>query len=393
MRNKILIVDDVDINREILRSILEDEYTILEAENGKQALEIVDQEAKNMAAILLDLVMPEMDGTQVLEELNRREVIGKVPVLVISGDHTVEVQKKCFELGISDFIAKPFNNAIIKQRVKNTAEFFDYKLKLEDKVAEQTNVLRKAYRTLQIQAEHLKKKNQQIIEMLGTVVEYRSTESGEHIQRVKGYTRILAEAVMEDYPEYELTKEKIDIIESVSALHDIGKIAIPDRILLKPGRLTSEEFEYMKSHTIRGCELLDSIKEDWNDDTMKYAYEICRHRISICRILQATGRQNTEEQRLTRICRWRRRHVTVRIMCLTMRATSASTKLPEAQSRGWSMTRQDLLWTATEIRSIAVWQRTVIIQSQMRSKRHRIRMQISRCLPVRICVRGTQEAH
>ena len=277
MRNKILIVDDVDINREILRSTLEDEYTILEAENGKQALEIVDQEAKNMAAILLDLVMPEMDGTQVLEELNRREVIGKVPVLVISGDHTVEVQKKCFELGISDFIAKPFNNAIIKQRVKNTAEFFDYKLKLEDKVAEQTNVLRKAYRTLQIQAEHLKKKNQQIIEMLGTVVEYRSTESGEHIQRVKGYTRILAEAVMEDYPEYELTKEKIDIIESVSALHDIGKIAIPDRILLKPGRLTSEEFEYMKSHTIRGCELLDSIKEDWNDDTMKYAYEICRH--------------------------------------------------------------------------------------------------------------------
>ena len=203
MRNKILIVDDVDINREILRSILEDEYTILEAENGNQAIqilevhpEIVDQEAKNMAAILLDLVMPEMDGTQVLEELNRREVIGKVPVLVISGDHTVEVQKKCFELGISDFIAKPFNNAIIKQRVKNTAEFFDYKLKLEDKVAEQTNVLRKAYRTLQIQAEHLKKKNQQIIEMLGTVVEYRSTESGEHIQRVKGYTRILAEAVI-----------------------------------------------------------------------------------------------------------------------------------------------------------------------------------------------------
>ena len=277
MRNKILIVDDVDINREILRSILEDEYTILEAENGKQALEIVDQEAKNMAAILLDLVMPEMDGTQVLEELNRREVIGKVPVLVISGDHTVEVQKKCFELGISDFIAKPFNNAIIKQRVKNTAEFFDYKLKLEDKVAEQTNVLRKAYRTLQIQAEHLKKKNQQIIEMLGTVVEYRSTESGEHIQRVKGYTRILAEAVMEDYPEYELTKEKIDIIESVSALHDIGKIAIPDRILLKPGRLTSEEFEYMKTHTTKGCEILTQIAGTWSEEYEKISYEISRH--------------------------------------------------------------------------------------------------------------------
>ena len=123
MRNKILIVDDVDINREILRSILEDEYTILEAENGKQALEIVDQEAKNMAAILLDLVMPEMDGTQVLEELNRREVIGKVPVLVISGDHTVEVQKKCFELGISDFIAKHLTMRLLSRELKIQLNF------------------------------------------------------------------------------------------------------------------------------------------------------------------------------------------------------------------------------------------------------------------------------
>ena len=123
MRNKILVVDDVDINREILRSILEDEYTILEAENGKQALEIVDQEAKNMAAILLDLVMPEMDGTQVLEELNRRGVIGKVPVLVISGDHTLEVQKKCFELGISDFIAKPFTMRLLSRELKIQPNF------------------------------------------------------------------------------------------------------------------------------------------------------------------------------------------------------------------------------------------------------------------------------
>ena len=115
------------------------------------------------------------------------------------------------------------------------------------------------------------------MDVLGTVVEYRNLESGEHIKRVKEFTNILAEKAAEKYPEYGLTPEKIAVIVAASPLHDIGKIAIKDSVLLKPGRLTDEEFEYMKSHTIRGCELLDSIKEDWNDDTMKYAYEICRH--------------------------------------------------------------------------------------------------------------------
>lgn len=277
MRDKILVVDDVDINRDILRVILEESYTIVEASNGKEALDAVVQYGMELVAILLDLVMPEMDGIQVLEELNRQELIDKIPVLVISGDHGVEIQRRCFELGVSDFIMKPFNNAIVKQRIKNTSEACEYKLQLEDKVEEQTAVLRKANKTLSDQAENLRRKNKQMIEMLGTVTEYRSTESGEHIQRVKGYTRILAEVVKEDYPEYGLTDEKIETIESVSALHDIGKIAIPDSILLKPGRLSEEEFEYMKTHTTRGCELLDSIKEEWDDDTMDYAYEICRY--------------------------------------------------------------------------------------------------------------------
>ncbi len=112
--------------------------------------------------------------------------------------------------------------------------------------------------------------------MLGTVVEYRNLESGEHIQRVKGYTRILAESFMVDYPEYGLTQERIDAIVMASALHDIGKITIPDSILLKPGRLTADEFEYMKSHTLRGCELLDSLKS-WNQEEKQLSYEICRH--------------------------------------------------------------------------------------------------------------------
>lgn len=185
MRNTILIVDDSDINRGLLSSILEQDYTIVEAENGTQALEIIDRQADELAAILLDLIMPEMDGMHVLEVLNERKLMDSIPVLVISGDTSCEAEKKCFELGITDYITKPFNNVIVQKRVKNAAGLYKYKMQLEERVEEQTSVLRKAYQALKIQAEKLRENNQQIIDMLGTVVEYRNLESGEHIKRVK----------------------------------------------------------------------------------------------------------------------------------------------------------------------------------------------------------------
>jgi len=277
MRNTILIVDDSDINRGLLSSILEQDYTIVEAENGTQALEIIDRQADELTAILLDLIMPEMDGMHVLEVLNERKLMDSIPVLIISGDTSYEAEKKCFELGITDYITKPFNNVIVQKRVKNAAGLYKYKIQLEERVEEQTSVLRKAYQALKIQAEKLRKNNQQIIDMLGTVVEYRNLESGEHIKRVKGYTGILAECAMKEYPEYGLTEEKINTIVAASSLHDIGKITIPDSILLKPGRLTEDEYEYIKSHTIRSCELLDEIDQDWEPDYKKVSYEICRH--------------------------------------------------------------------------------------------------------------------
>ena len=243
MRNTILIVDDSDINRGLLSSILEQDYTIVEAENGTQALEIIDRQADELTAILLDLIMPEMDGMHVLEVLNERKLMDSIPVLIISGDTSYEAEKKCFELGITDYITKPFNNVIVQKRVKNAAGLYKYKIQLEERVEEQTSVLRKAYQALKIQAEKLRKNNQQIIDMLGTVVEYRNLESGEHIKRVKGYTGILAECAMKEYPECRLTEDKIRTIVAASSLHDIGKITIPDSILLKPGRLTEDEYE------------------------------------------------------------------------------------------------------------------------------------------------------
>ncbi len=277
MRNKVLVVDDVEMNRDMLEEILEDEYEVIQADGGKKALELLDSMKQGIAVVLLDLMMPEVDGYAVLTEMKERGLIGKIPVLVISSEQSVSAEGKCFDYGVSDFIRKPFETSLIKRRVKNIVDLFQYKEHLEDKVAMQTKTLRDQNRLLQIQAEKLQKSNTEIIDILGNVVEGRNMESGEHIKRVKGFTKLLAKQVLANYPEYGLTEEKAAVIVAASALHDIGKIAIPDRILLKPGKLTAEEFEEMKTHTTKGSDILNNIKGVWDDTYGEYCYEICRH--------------------------------------------------------------------------------------------------------------------
>lgn len=277
MKDKILIVDAAGLNRELLTEILQNDYEIIEADSGEQALELVKQQMTKISAIILDIVMPVMDGFEFIAALREMGAMEKIPVLVISGDKSLQSEKKCFDEGVSDFIGKPFDATLVRRRVQNMVNHYTYKNKLEEKVEEQTAVLRKAYNTVKVQAEKLQRRNQEIIEMLGNIVEYRNLESGEHIQRVKGYTRILAEKFSMQYPEYHLTEHVIDTIVSTSALHDLGKISIPDSVLLKPGRLTKDEFEYMKSHTIRGCEMLDIMSKGWDDDVKKTSCEIIRH--------------------------------------------------------------------------------------------------------------------
>jgi putative two-component system response regulator len=273
----ILIVDDMEINREILQEILQEQYNIILAEDGRHAIDIIEKNKEDLSVILLDLVMPEIDGYGVLEYMQQQGILEKIPVLVISGENSIKIEKRCFDMGISDFIKKPFDHTIVLKRVENIEELYSYKKDLEKKIKQQTDTLRRQYDMLQMQASELKKKNKNIIDILGTVVECRDMESGEHIQRVKGYTEILANEMMKDYPEYELNNKKIELIVSASALHDIGKIAIPDNILMKPGKLTKDEYEYMKSHTLRGCEILNQIKGAWDQEYSKYSYEICRY--------------------------------------------------------------------------------------------------------------------
>ncbi|MDE5950550.1 MAG: HD domain-containing protein, partial [Acetatifactor sp.] len=224
-----------------------------------------------------DLMMPVEDGFAVLEVMQERGWSEKIPVLIISGETSVNAERKCFDYHISDFIRKPFDNALVKKRVRNVVSLYQYQRDLEDKVQAQTKTLREQNKLLQLQADKLRKSNTNIIEILGTVVEYRDFESGEHINRVKGYTRILAERLAVEYPEYGLDQEEIEVIVSASALHDVGKIAIPDNILLKPGRLTDEEFACMKTHTTRGGEILQNIRNAWDEEYGKISYQICRH--------------------------------------------------------------------------------------------------------------------
>lgn len=276
MRNKILIVDDSKFNRQVLINILCGDYSIVEAENGRRALEIIEGQREEIVAVLLDIVMPEIDGVTLLKMLNEKHYMGDFPVLVVTGEQSLNLVAECFDYGISDFIRKPVNTDFVKQRVNKLVELYTQKNNFKEMLEKQTLTLRSQYRLLQQQAEQLRKSNGKIIDALGTVVEYRNMEHRTHIERVKAFTNILAKHMMSDYPEYELTEEKIKVIVSASALHDIGKVLIPDEILLKPGKLTEEEYEYVKSHSIRGYDIVNSITDLWDEEYATYCREITR---------------------------------------------------------------------------------------------------------------------
>jgi len=276
MRKNILIVDDSKFNRQVLKNILEEDYEILEAENGREAIRIVEEMRNEIAALLLDIVMPEINGTMLLKILNEKGYMNEFPILVVTSEQDVELVAECFDYGISDFIRKPVNTDFVKPRIQKLIDLYTQKNDFKERLERQTFTLRNQYRLLQQQAEQLKKSNESMIDVLGTVVEYRNMEERSHLTMIKSITEILAKYMMQDYPEYGLTEEKIKIIASASVLHDVGKVMIPDAILLKPGKLTEEEFEYMKSHSIRGYDIIESIKELWDEEYVKCSMEITR---------------------------------------------------------------------------------------------------------------------
>jgi putative two-component system response regulator len=263
MENTILIVDDMEINRVILAEGFRDEYNILEAADGIQALDIINSDA-GVSAVLLDLIMPNLGGLDVLRELNRNGKIKHIPVFIITAADSEEILMDAYNLGAVDVIAKPFMISFLKCRINNIIELYRHRNDLEAIVNEQV--------------ERLSRQNKSMVEALASIIEFRDCESGEHVKRINGLTKCLMIEVSELYPEYAQPKEEIEKIALASILHDVGKISIPDEILNKPGRLTAEEFEIMKQHTVKGCEILASMSEGLLDsDIYNYSYDICRH--------------------------------------------------------------------------------------------------------------------
>ena len=276
MRDTVLIVDDQSMNRQILSDILKNDYKILDAADGAEALDLLSAKEPEIAVMLLDIVMPKMGGVEVLKRMDQDKMNDNFPIIVCSGEGSMDVLEQCFEYGISDFIRKPFDNEMILHRVKKLDALYKARSETADKLKRAVAVMKNQNTILEKQAEKQKKDNNNIIDALGTIVEYRNTENHNHIKRVKAFTKSLAIHLKDEFPEYKLNDKKIEMITTASALHDIGKIMIPDEILFKPGKYTSEEFDYMKSHTIRGYDIIVQVADNWDKELMEYCKQIAR---------------------------------------------------------------------------------------------------------------------
>ncbi len=270
-KKDILIVDDMEINRAILSQIFADRNQILEGENGLEAVQILEERREHIAAVLLDILMPVMDGFQVMEKMKDMGLMEKIPVFLITADSSEESMRRGYQLGAMDIIEKPIVPYFVRRRVESVMELFAARERLSHVVELQGQKLRR-------QEQEILNLNYSIIESLSTAIEFRSGESGEHVKRIRRLTRLLLEELgRTGKKEYAFSDREIQEISQASIMHDVGKIAISDLILNKPGRLTDEEFEIMKSHTVMGCQVLEQIPQYKNNRLYQYAYDICRH--------------------------------------------------------------------------------------------------------------------
>ena len=260
-RQRVLIVDDAELNREMLKSMLIEQFDVVTAENGAQALKIISDKDNEVSIVLLDILMPEMDGFAVLEHMKKHGYLDYLPVIIISAESTADSVDKAYELGATEFITKPFNPAVVRHRVTNNIRLFNRQQALMQVVTD------KVYERNRYAA--------MMINILSTVMEVKNGESGLHILHINAITRILAENLLTMTDKYSYTSEDIQLISNASSLHDIGKMAIPDEIINKPGKLTAEEFEIMKTHSEKGAKLIESLVEYKDEALVKYAYEIC----------------------------------------------------------------------------------------------------------------------
>ncbi len=258
----VLIIDDSLMNREILREILSSEYRVIEAANAEDGLEMLNEYGLSISVILLDIVMPGMSGLEMLTEMSHQNWLEEIPVIMISSEDSNYIVRRAYDLGASDYISRPFDASIVYRRVSNTIRLYAKQRRLSGLVAQQFYAR--------------EKNNRMMINILSQVVELRNGESGLHVRHLQVLTEILLERVAQVTDQYELSKNQISLIATASALHDIGKISIDDKILNKPGRLTSEEYEIMKTHTTIGANMLEQLTQYQDEPMIQISYQICR---------------------------------------------------------------------------------------------------------------------
>lgn len=262
LKQTILIADDSEMNRSLLADMLGNEFEILEAENGVQAVAYMQNEGSRIDLVLLDIVMPKMDGFEVLAVMNRNDWIKDTPVIMISSETAPSCIKRAYELGVTDFINRPFDVWIVRRRVMNTLMLVSKQKKLVHMVTDQ--IFKR------------EKMNNLMITVLSHIVEFRNGESGLHVLHIKTITELLLQNLIIKTDKYNLSPVDISLISTASALHDIGKIAIPDPILNKPGKLTPEEYEIIKTHSELGALMLDDLDIPQDEHLIVYARQICR---------------------------------------------------------------------------------------------------------------------
>ena len=256
----ILIVDDCDMNREILREILSSDYSIVEACGGEEALSMIHQFGTGISLVLLDIVMPGMDGFEVLSYMNQDHTIEDIPVIMISSEDSEAFIRRAYEMGASDYVSRPFDAKVVYRRVTNNIKLYAKQRRLIRMVTEQIR--------------EREKNVSMLVGVLSQIVEFRNGESGLHVKHIRRFTECILDCLIEKDPDLHLGTKERENIPLASALHDIGKIAVDDKILNKPGRLTPEEFEAMKLHTVYGAKMLEELQPYYDEPLLKTATDI-----------------------------------------------------------------------------------------------------------------------
>ena len=259
---RILVVDDSEMNREILSEILSEEYDIIEADSGDTCIDMLRKYETGISLVLLDIVMPGMDGFGVLNYMNHHHYLEDIPVIMISSEDSAEIVRRAYEMGVSDYINRPFDAGVVHRRVYNTIKLYAKQRRLITLITNQVY--------------EKEKNNRMMVGILSQIVEFRNGESGSHVLNINIFTGMLLESLVQKTDKYNITWSERLLITTASALHDIGKIGIDDKILNKPGRLTDEEFKIMQNHTIIGASILENMGSYQDEELMKVAYQICR---------------------------------------------------------------------------------------------------------------------